>query len=232
MSKRFFVINTKNYLEASGNKLDQLASFISYTKYRRKSIEHFLAVPAFDLRYLHTKYKRIELLTQHLDESAVGASTGTLVPEFAKISGARGSIINHSERRLDESAILKIVNRLRDLKMISIVCARNDEEVSRFTAFNPDFVAVEPPELIGSGKAVSRVSPEIISRSRAALDNSKGELSKTKLLCGAGIVEDVDASKAVELGAEGILVASGVVLSKKWKTKIEELSRGLIGTNQ
>ena len=90
----------------------------------------------------------------------MGSSTGALVPELAKVSGASGSIVNHSEHRLDESSIIETVNKLRDLKMLSVVCARNEAEVCSIFRCNPDFIAIEPPELIGTGNAVSKVSPK------------------------------------------------------------------------
>ncbi|MDG6924183.1 MAG: triose-phosphate isomerase [Nitrososphaerota archaeon] len=222
------MINTKNYAEISGRKLDAVAAFIEKRHQEKAKLRVLLAVPSFDLRYLHAKYPHIALLTQHLDAATVGSSTGALVPEIAKISGASGSIINHSERRIEPHLIEKVVRRLRELKMLSIVCARDPEEVSRFATFNPDFVAVEPSELIGTGRAVSSVSPSVISESRKALDRLSSERLKTRLLCGAGIVVGSDASRSIELGAEGILVASGVVLSKDWKGKIEELSKSML----
>lgn len=227
-----FVINTKNYIEISGRKLDALAAYIERKYQKKAKLRILLAVPAFDLRYLHAKYPNLDLLTQHLDAGSVGSSTGALVPEIAKISGARGSIINHSERRIEPRLIEQIVERLRDLKMLSIVCAKDPEEVSRFAVFNPDFVAVEPPELIGTGRAVSSVSPSVISESRKVLDQLSGEHLKTRLLCGAGIAEGKDASRSIELGAEGILVASGVVLSRNWEGKIEELSKSMLAATR
>ena len=179
---RYFIINTKNFLETSGKKLDQFASYITTASNLGRTNRIFLAVPAFDLRYLRSKYPRIRLLAQHLDDARIGPSTGALVPELAKSSGASGSIINHSEHRLDESSIIQTVKRLRDLKMISVVCAINDEEVGRLVKYNPDFIAVEPPELIGSGNAVSKASPEIISRSKSALEKFEGSLLNNEVV--------------------------------------------------
>ncbi|MGI0090958.1 MAG: triose-phosphate isomerase, partial [Nitrososphaerales archaeon] len=189
----------------------------------------FLAIPAFELRYSSVKFPQIKFLAQHIDDAPVGSTTGFLVPEIAKASGARGSLVNHSEHRLDKETIENIVSRLRNLGMISVVCAKDDAEVATFAKFGPDFIAIEPPELIGSGIAVSKVRPEIISNSQGALERSKPTGSKTKLLCGAGIVDETDARHAIELGAEGILVASGVVKARIWNEKIEELLRGISG---
>lgn len=229
---RYLVINTKNYLEASGKKLDALAQGAIEAIKKTRSCKIFLAPSSFDLRYLHTRYPRLSLLTQHLDYSRVGSSTGDLVPEMAEMSGARGSIINHSEHRLTTEKVAKLVEKLRDLGMTSVVCARDEKEVALLASMGPDFIAIEPPELIGSGNAVSKASPEVILRSKSALSASKPPAARTRLLCGAGIVNASDAEKAVELGSEGILIASGVVLANSPKKKISELVSALSGAKQ
>jgi len=87
-------------------------------------------------------------------------------------------------------------------------------------ALNPDFVAVEPPELIGSGIPVSKAEPEVVENSVKAAKNINREV---KVLCGAGITTHEDYVKALELGAEGVLLASGVVKAKDQKRALEEL---------
>ena len=228
----YLVINTKNYLEASGRKLDALAYDVIEASKRTRSCKIFLAPSSFDLRYLHMKYPRLSLLAQHLDYSRVGSTTGDLVAELAKMSGASGSIINHSEHRLKPEKVAKLVEKLRDLGMTSVVCAKNEKEVALLAAMSPDFIAIEPPELIGSGNAVSKASPEVILRSKSALSASKLPAARTLLLCGAGIVNGADAEKAVELGAEGILIASGVVLASSPRRNIAELVSSLSGAKQ
>ena len=109
--------------------------------------------------------------------------------------------------------------------MVSIVCAADIEEVAMILRLSPNFIAIEPPELIGSGIAVSRANPTIIVDSvRVAHTGSPS----TRVLCGAGIVDKDDVKMAFDLGASGILVASGVVKSPSWKKKIEELSSAFV----
>lgn len=187
----------------------------------------YFAVPAFFLYYLTSKFPFGNFLSQHLDSEATGATTGFLVPEMAKSCGASGSLINHSEHRIPYDQVSDLVAKLRSLGMISVVCAIDDKEVESFAKLSPDFIAIEPPELIGSGKAVSKARPEIIVDARRALEKSRRPASETKLLCGAGIVSSEDARLAIELGSEGILVASGVVKAHDWKEKILALSLGL-----
>ena len=109
--------------------------------------------------------------------------------------------------------------------MISIVCVKDIAEVKKYVRLDPDFIAIEPPELIGSGKSVSKEKPELIVKAASIVNSSK---NKTKLLCGAGIVSGEDVSKAIELGSKGILVASGIIKAKNWNKIISEFSKALV----
>jgi triosephosphate isomerase len=167
----------------------------------------------------------IPVICQHLEDADVGSSTGYFVPEIARSYGSIGSLINHSEHRIDIKSISNLVRRLKSLKMTSIVCARTPAEVAEVAKFDPDFVAIEPPELIGSGKAISKETPQIISSSLTAV-NDNSDLAR--MVCGAGIVDKSDVTKALELGASGILVASGIIKSEAWEEKISELASAFI----
>lgn len=77
--------------------------------------------------------------------------------------------------------------------------------------------------MIGSGKAVSKVNPLIITDSLQALSKNS---TSTKMICGAGITDKSDVISALELGADGILVASSVVKAKNWSEKLLDLALG------
>ena len=117
------------------------------------------------------------------------------------------------------------VSKLKELKMTSILCVKNVADVKKYVKLNPDYIAIEPPELIGSGKAVSKEKPDLISKAAEAVKNAK---NNTKLLCGAGIVSGEDVSKAIELGSKGILVASGIVKSKNWNSIMSEFAKSMV----
>ena len=231
-----FIINSKNYFEAAGEKALRLAGVIdSITKEEKnsKAVKIVLAVPAFSVGQLSSEFRSIDYFCQHLDDHELGSTTGFLIPEIAKSFGASGSLINHSEHRIPSTSISHLVGRLRELALVSVVCARDGEEVSQFAEFEPDYIAIEPPELIGSGRAVSKTRPELIVDSRKQLDAVVDRLkSKTKLLCGAGIIDPIDATKAIELGSEGILVASGIIKSQDWRASIQGLTNGLIAAKE
>jgi triosephosphate isomerase (TIM) len=220
---RPLIINLKNYPEISGEGSINLAKEAAFV-HEACNVEIILAPPP---PFLHAVICSTDLpiISQHVDDIQMGASTGFIVPEIVKSSGAIGSLINHSEHKINFQNIKNVVERLSSLDMVSIVCAADVEEVTKISSLRPDFIAIEPPELIGSGIAVSRANPSIIVDSvRVAHTGSPS----TRVLCGAGIVDKDDVKKAFDLGASGILVASGVVKSSSWKKKIEELSSAFL----
>ncbi len=86
--------------------------------------------------------------------------------------------------------------------------------------YDPEMVAVEPPELIGGDISVSAASPEIIDRSVKIVGHGK-------LIVGAGIKDQTDVKIACELGAYGILVASGVMQAKHPEEALRALAMGI-----
>jgi len=167
----------------------------------------------------------LPVFCQHLDDMQVGQSTGFFIPELAKSFGASGSILNHTEHRLDYHTICSLVHRLRKLDMVSVVCARTSNEAAELARLNPSFIAIEPPELIGSGKAVSKENPKIIEDTVRLVSEYS---DSTRVICGAGIVDKSDVQSAVKLGVTGILVASGIVKANSWYDKILDLGSGLL----
>ena len=217
-----FIINCKNYEEIAGHKIVKIAKIIEKISKKYK-IKIALAPP----HHLLTKITdlSIPVLAQHVDNAPVGSTTGFIIPELLKTSKVSGSLINHSEHRIPSNDIKQLVLRLQKLKMMSIVCVKNIAEAQKYAKLNPDYIAIEPLELIGSGKAVSKEKPKLITKAVAAVKNAD---NSTKLLCGAGIVSGEDVEKAIQLGAKGILVASGIIKAKNWEKIIVEFSKAMI----
>ena len=217
-----FIINCKNYEEIAGEKIIKLAKIAE--KISKKYKIKIAIAPPHHLIPLITKF-RIIVLAQHLDDKKVGSTTGFMIPEIIKKSKIDGSIINHSEHRITENEIKNLVKRLKKLKLKTVICVKNVSEAKKYAKINPTFIAIEPPELIGTGRAISTEKPQLITNSINAVQSAK---NSTKLLCGAGIVSAEDVSRAVELGSKGILVASGVIKAKNWENILSDFSRGLV----
>ena len=217
-----FIINCKNYEEIAGGKIIEFVKIAEKISKRYK-IKIAVAPPQHLIGLVANS--SIPILAQHVDNSKVGSTTGFTIPELLKKSKVSGSLINHSEHRISSDEISKLVLKLRELKMISVVCVKDVAEAKKYAKLNPDYIAIEPPELIGSGKAVSKEKPELITKSADAVNSAN---NKTKLLCGAGIVSGQDVTKALELGSKGILVASGIIKAKNWTKVIEEFSKAML----
>lgn len=217
-----FVINCKNYEEIAGENIIKIVRIAE--KVSKKYNVKIAIAPPQHLIGLVAK-SSIPILAQHVDDSKVGSTTGFVIPELLKKSKVKGSLINHSEHRISSGKIQKLVAKLKELKMISIVCVKDIAEAKKYAKFNPDYIAIEPPELIGSGKAVSKERPELITKAADAIKNEKNE---TKLLCGAGIVSGQDVAKAKKLGSKGILVASGIIKAKDWNAIMSEFAKSMV----
>ena len=182
-----------------------------------------VAPNAFDVRLL-AEGTSVPVLAQSVDAVSEGSHTGHLTPEAAREAGAVGSLVNHSENRLRLADIEHVVERLAQAGLDSIVCTNNATVSRAAAAVRPTFVAVEPPELIGGDVSVSTARPEVISDSVA---NVKAVDPGVRVLCGAGVKTGQDIRMSLELGAEGVLLASGVALAKDVRAVALDLASGV-----
>ena len=217
------VVNYKAYPEAVGAKAVALSRTIEEIA-KETGVSIAVAPQVTDLS-LVADATSIPLYAQHIDDCEPGAKTGHVTAEALKETGVVGSLINHSERQLKLSAIEWLVKKTRALQLNSIVCANNPEVSVAVTMLNPTAVAIEPPELIGTGTAVSKARPEVVS---GAVDLIRKQRNDVAILCGAGIVNGDDVRSAIKLGVDGILVASGVVKARDPRAAVMDLAKALL----
>ncbi|WP_457548855.1 triose-phosphate isomerase [Archaeoglobus sp.] len=211
------IINFKAYAEASGKKALEIAKAVEEISAK---VDDYIAIAPNFLDLAELAKLNVDVYAQHVDPIEFGSHTGRITAEMIKEKGAKGSLINHSERRLRLADIDFLVQKFKKLGLISIVCTNNVSTTRAASALDPDYVAVEPPELIGTGIPVSKAEPEVVENSVRAV---KEVNPKVKVLCGAGITTHEDYVKALDLGAEGVLLASGIVKAKDPKKALEEL---------
>lgn len=149
----------------------------------------------------------VETWAQHVSGTGHGSHTGSTLGGAVAEAGATGTLLNHSERRLRLATIDAAITQAQESGLEVIVCANNPDQIAAVSTFEPEFVAVEPPELIGSGTPVSQADPDIV---RDAVTATRSVNESTQVLCGAGISTGADVAAARELGADGVLLASGV----------------------
>jgi len=207
-SKPFIMLNFKTYKESSGANAIKLAKIAEKVQ-SKSGINFIVCVQASDLQNVASSV-RIPVYAQHIDNAPVGKGTGSIVAENILDMNIHGSLLNHSEKRLPIEEIEKSILKLKELDMKSIVCAKDHKESKRFATLKtvkPDFIAVEPPELIGGEVSVSNAKPEVIEK-------TVKECQGLNVIVGAGIKDNNDLKTALKYGAKGVLLASHFILSK------------------
>jgi len=203
------IVNFKTYLESTGQKAVALAK--SAEKVSKETGESIVVAPQFADIARVAETVEIPVFAQHIDPIKPGSSTGHVLVESIKEAGAVGTLINHSEKQLKLADIDAIITLAREKGLISCVCGNNPYVSAAAAALQPDIVSIEPPELIGTGIAVSKAQPQVVTNTVNVVRQINPNMI---ILCGAGISQGEDVSTALKLGTNGVLVASGIVKAK------------------
>ena len=215
------IVNFKTYREGSGEKALELARACEKVKDSQNT--NIIVAPQFsDIKPISDKFN-LQVFSQHLDPISYGSHTGHALPENLKEAGISGTLLNHSERRISKEKIGKSLKRASKLDIETVVCVQNPEEAMEVAELGPDYIAYEPPELIGGDVSVSESKPEVVEK---AVDHVKAEYEGIEVLTGAGVKTREDVKKAIELGTKGILIASGVVKADKPEEALKNLVKG------
>jgi len=200
------IVNFKTYLESTGQRALTLAK--QAEKAAKETGACIIVAPQFaDIAKIASTVE-IPVFAQHIDPIKPGNCTGHILSEAVKEAGAVGTLINHSERQLKLSEIDAIIALTREKGLISCVCANNPSVSAATAAMGPNIVSIEPPELIGTGIAVSKAKPEVVTNTVRLVHKVDPNMT---ILCGAGISQREDVAVALKLGTRGVLVASGIV---------------------
>ncbi len=226
MNMKTLIINYKAYEEAFTNGQDIAKYSNELSKTSGVSI---VVAPPFTI--LKDISKIAKTIAQGVDEVDPGAFTAHVTWFELKQAGAAGTLLNHSEERythskngpIDYAALKMAVDKCTDAGMETYVCVQNLEEAKEVLKMNPTGIAYEPPELIGGNVSVSNSKPEVVKEFCSLV---KGN-SKSLALIGAGVKGKEDAEKSVELGSDGLLVASGILKTSEYKSVINDLVDGL-----
>jgi len=213
------IVNFKTYIEATGKRAIELAKIAEEVS-RETGVTIIIAPQFTDIEPV-SKTVDIPVFSQHIDSVKPGAHTGHVLADAVKSAGADGSLVNHSEKRISTSEIASTVKVCSDAYLISAVCADTTEASVDVANMLPDMIAIEPPELIGTGISISKARPELITES---LKQIRKVNRSVKVLCGAGVTTAEDVSKALSLGSEGVLVASGVVKSNDPRAVLQSMA--------
>lgn len=217
------ITNFKTYESAIGGEALNLA--ILHAKVMEEmDVQMGVAVQPSDIFQVASAVA-IPVFAQHIDPVGFGSHTGHVLPEAVRAAGAFGTLLNHSEHRLEKDGALDMellqasIDRAKEVGLHVVVCAQDPEEGAEIAKMGPDLVAVEPPELIGGDISVSTAQPEIVK-------NSVELIGSDKTLVGAGVKNAEDVKIALELGASGVLLASGVTKADDPEAVLRDLASG------
>ena len=216
MNDTLIVVNFKTYQEAHGVAAEELAVIMQDLETNARMVA---VVSAFDLSSVVSAAPNLEVWTQHLDPINFGSNTGWLHPDTAVCRGAKGTLINHAEHKVSIEHIAMLLDSVPE-DFTVCACAADIEEARALSALEPNYVAVEPPELIGGEISVTTADPEIVSGTAAAIR----EISESVgILCGAGVKNGDDVFAAINLGTSGVLLASGVTKVNDPRSALNDL---------
>ena len=213
------IVNFKTYLESTGEKAVELAK---QAERASKETGVYIAVaPQFtDIKAVADAVE-IPVYAQHIDPIKPGSNTGQILVQAVKQAGAVGTLINHSERQIKLAEIDAIIRLANEHDIISCLCTNNPTTSASAAYLNPDIISIEPPELIGTGVAVSKAQPEAVTNTIKLVRKVNNQAI---ILCGAGISNGEDVAVALELGTRGVLVASGIVKAKNPYSMLREFA--------
>jgi len=218
LEEPIIAINFKTYIEATGERALKIAKAAEEV-YKETGVTIVVAPQLADL-YRIAQEVEIPVFAQHVDPIKPGSHTGHVLPEAVKEAGAVGVLLNHSENRMILADLEAAIRRAEELGLMTMVCSNNPAVSVAVAALTPNYVAVEPPELIGTGIPVSKAKPEVITNT---VELVKKVNPGVKVLTGAGISTGEDVKKALELGTVGVLLASGVTKAKDPEKAIRDL---------
>ncbi|MBN2453974.1 triose-phosphate isomerase, partial [Candidatus Woesearchaeota archaeon] len=209
------LVNFKTYEKGTGKNAVELAKACEKAASSGKALVA-VAVQASDIFQVSGAVS-IPVFAQHIDSKPYGKNTGFTLLEAVKEAGAAGTLLNHSEHKLDLKEIAEAIKRCRG-KLTTIACAADAEEAAKIAELKPDFIAIELPELISGKVSIAKADPSSIT---AAIEAAKG----VPVLAGAGVQDGTDMKTALELGTEGVLISNAVVNSEE----PEKVVRSLVG---
>ncbi len=207
MKKPLIVINFKTYKQ--GKAAIDLARKIAKVD---KNI--IIGVQASDIKEI-TEETKLKVYAQHVEYFWPGRHTGYILPEAVREDKAAGTFLNHSEHKLKFRILKKTIKRCREAGLKVLVFASSLKEAKKIQKLKPDYLVIEPPELVAGKISVSKAKPELIEKIKNKL--------KMPFLVGAGIHNSEDVKIAMKLGASGIAVSSAITKARNPEKKLREL---------
>lgn len=215
----FLEIGPKNYLY--GEEVLQLACAVDAAA-EKNGIDIFFTCPYIDLRRVCENTKHIHVLAPHMDSLRPGRGIAEILPEAVADAGAEGVMLNHAEKRLNYTELENIMQRAKELDLLTVVCADSMAEIRAVAMLGPDVIVAEPEELIGkcTGGDISYVGEAV----KTVKEIDPG----IQVLVGAGIRNGKDVYDVILAGSDASGSSSAVVLAEDRAAMVEEMAEAAV----
>ena len=214
----FFEIGPKNYL--FGDQILDLAR-IADEAAAKYDVRVIYTTPYADIRRVAENVKNLKVFAPHMDDIPVGRGLACVLGESLKAAGAVGVMLNHAERPLPSSTLVRTLNRARELDLMTIVCADSMDETRAVAQMHPDLMITEPTELIGTGQAAD------LSYVKTSVDAIKAIDPNIGILVGGGISSGTDVYNTIMAGADATGSSSGIVKAADPGAMVHEMLAAL-----
>lgn len=214
-------LNYKTYESGTGERAVLMSKIVEEVSHQA-GLRIIPVVQSMDIKEVVSSVS-VEVWTQKIDPVTFGANTGSILPEAVLEDGAIGVFLNHSEIRFNSFEELSTAcDRAKEVGLKTLIFAKDLEELEKISSLKPDFIAYEPPALIGSSDvSVAMAKPDIIAKA-AIISRNSG----IPLIVGAGVHSGQDVKRCLELGAVGVAVASDIMKAEDPKKELSELTDG------
>ena len=214
----FFEIGPKNYM--FGDQILDLAR-IADEAAEKYDVRVIFTTPYADIRRVAENVKNLKVFAPHMDDIPVGRGLACVLPESIKAAGAVGVMLNHAERPLPSSTLVRTLNRARELDLMTIVCADSMAETRAIAQMHPDLMITEPTELIGTGQAAD------LSYVKTSVDAIQAIDPNIGILVGGGISSGTDVYNTIMAGADATGSSSGIVKAADPGAMVHEMLAAL-----
>ena len=220
--KPIFAINFKAYEMGFGNNAIHTAKTIDRLA-EEYSMEVIITVPLIELYKIRKEVRYVKVFGEYADPVEFGAHTGKHPVDALFLNGADGVLLNHAENKITLNTLEKILDKAKEFRMETLVCGDSDKEAKALSVYDVEYIAMEPPYLIGSEKSVSKENPEMIKKTVKGIRSIN---PSTNILVGAGISDRKDVEESIRLGAEGVFIASAIMKAKNIEKAVEHFFFG------
>lgn len=218
LDKLIFGLNCKNYMY--GDQLAELALFCDKLAKDNPEIIFTFSAPYVDIARICSITENMLIYAQGMDGIVPGRGNGLVLPDTLKDVGVDGVTLNHAERPMTVSQLVRAVYRAKELGMLVDICCDSAEEAKMLAMLEPDCLICEPTSLIGTGHTAS---DEYMLEVVKTIKN----ISEDIIICiGAGTKNGDDVYTAIKNGAQCAGGSSGIFAAKDPKAVILDMLDG------